>query len=211
MNANALRGLYSLSVEATEAIAEVRAQIAGLIGAVDEAGKPCASEVVFTRNTSESLNIVASSFAPTVLEPGDEVAITIMEHHSNLIPWQHACRAAGASLVYLYPTKTGKLTDAEIAAKIGPRTKIVACTQVSNVLGCRVPVESSALPCTPAVATWWSMPPSPCRTCRSTCTSWARTSSPSPPTRPWAPWAWACSGAAWSFWRPCRPSSQAVR
>ena len=100
MNANPLRGLYSLSVEATEAIA--------------------------------------------VLEPGDEVAITIMEHHSNLIPWQRACRAAGAKLVYLYPTKTGELTDAEIAEKIGPRTKIVACTQVSNVLGCRVPVEKLA-------------------------------------------------------------------
>ena len=144
MNANPLRGLYSLSVEATEAIAKVRAQIAGLIGAVDEAGKPRANEVVFTRNTSESLNIVASSFAPTVLEQGDEVAITIMEHHSNLIPWQQACRAAGAKLVYLYPTKTGELADAEIAEKIGPRTKIVACTQVSNVLGCRVPVEKLA-------------------------------------------------------------------
>ena len=141
MNANPLRGLYSLSVEATEAIARVRAQIAALIGAVDSAGTPCARDVIFTRNTSESLNIVAKAFAPGVLEPGDEVAITIMEHHSNLIPWQQACRAAGAKLVCLYPTKTGELTEAEIAAKIGPRTKIVAATEVSNVLGCRVPVE----------------------------------------------------------------------
>ncbi|OUO21798.1 SufS family cysteine desulfurase [Collinsella sp. An307] len=144
MNANPLRGLYSLSVEATEAIAKVRAQIATLIGAVDERGRAQASEIVFTRNTSESLNLVAKAFAPTVLEPGDEVAITIMEHHSNLIPWQQACRAAGATLVYLYPTKTGELTDEEIAAKIGPKTKIVAATQVSNVLGCRVPVEKLA-------------------------------------------------------------------
>ncbi len=141
MNANPLRGLYSLSVEATEAIAQVRAQVAGLLGAVDETGAPRSREVVFCRNASEALNIVARSFAPTVLEPGDEVAITIMEHHSNLIPWQQACRAAGATLVYLYPTKTGELTDEEIAAKIGPRTKIVAATLVSNVLGCRVPVE----------------------------------------------------------------------
>ncbi|OUP10044.1 SufS family cysteine desulfurase [Collinsella sp. An2] len=141
MNANPLRGLYSLSVEATEAIAAVRSQIAQLIGAVDEQGKPRANEIVFTRNTSESLNLVAKAFAPTVLEPGDEVAITIMEHHSNLIPWQQACRAAGAKLVYLRPTKTGELTDDEIAAKIGPKTKIVAATQVSNVLGCRVPIE----------------------------------------------------------------------
>ncbi len=144
MNANPLRGLYGLSVEATEAIAKVRAQIARLIGAVDEAGRPRTAEIVFTRNTSESLNLVARAFAPVVLRPGDEVAITIMEHHSNLIPWQQACRAAGAKLVYLYPTKTGELTDAEIAAKIGPRTRIVAATMVSNVLGCRVPVEKLA-------------------------------------------------------------------
>ena len=96
---------------------------------------------MFTRNTSESLNLVAKSFASTVLSPGDEVAITIMEHHSNLIPWQQACRAAGATLVYLYPTKTGALSDEEIAAKIGPKTKIVAATEVSNVLGCRNPIE----------------------------------------------------------------------
>ncbi len=141
MNANPLRGLYSLSVEATEAIAQVRAQIASLIGAIDEQGHPRSREVVFTRNASEALNIVAKSFAPHVLKPGDEVAITIMEHHSNLIPWQQACRAAGAKLVYLYPTKTGELTDEEIAAKIGPRTKIVACTHISNVLGCITPVK----------------------------------------------------------------------
>ena len=144
MNANPLRGLYELSVEATEAIARVRDRIAALIGAVDEGGRPRAHEIVFTRNTSESLNLVAKAFAPTVLRPGDEVAITIMEHHSNLIPWQQACRAAGATLVYLYPTKTGELTDEEIAAKIGPRTRIVAATQVSNVFGCRVPIEKLA-------------------------------------------------------------------
>ena len=92
MNANPLRGLYSLSVEATDAIAKVRQQIADLIGASQ------ANEVVFTRNTSESLNLVAKSFAPTVLEPGDEVVITIMEHHSNLIPWQQVCRETGAKL-----------------------------------------------------------------------------------------------------------------
>ena len=86
MNANPLRGLYELSVEATEAIARVRDRVAALIGAVDEGGRPRAHEIVFTRNTSESLNLVAKAFAPTVLRPGDEVAITIMEHHSNLNP-----------------------------------------------------------------------------------------------------------------------------
>lgn len=138
MNANPLRGLYSLSVEATAAIAAVRAQVAELIGAPD------ARDVVFTRNTSESLNLVAKSFSPAVLKPGDEVAITVMEHHSNLIPWQQACRAAGARLVYLYPRQDGTLTDEEIAAKVGPRTKIVACAHVSNVMGCELPVRRLA-------------------------------------------------------------------
>lgn len=138
MNANPLRGLYSLSVEATEAIANVRAQIASLIGASSP------NEVVFTRNTSESLNLVAKSFAPHVLNEGDEVVISIMEHHSNLIPWQQACKAAGATLVYLYPTATGQITDEEIAAKIGPKTKIVAATHVSNVLGCENPIRKLA-------------------------------------------------------------------
>ena len=136
MNANPLRGLYSLSVEATDAIAKVRQQIADLIGASQ------ANEVVFTRNTSESLNLVAKSFAPTVLEPGDEVVITIMEHHSNLIPWQQVCRETGAKLVYLYPTKTGQLTTEEVLAKVGPKTKILAVGQVSNVLGVENPVKN---------------------------------------------------------------------
>ena len=144
MNANPLRGLYSLSVRATSEIAAVRKQIAELIGAVDEAGKPAADDIVFTRNTSESLNLVAKSFAPTVLGAGDEVAVTIMEHHSNLIPWQQACRAAGATLVLLYPDDQGVIRDEEIAAKIGPKTRIVAVTEVSNVLGVRNPVEKIA-------------------------------------------------------------------
>ncbi len=136
MNANPLRGLYSLSVEATNAIAKVRTQIAEIIGAPD------AREVIFTRNTSESLNLVAKSFAPSVLKPGDEVAITIMEHHSNLIPWQQVCEQTGAKLVYLYPTKTGQLTSSEVLSKIGPQTKIVAVGQVSNVLGVENPVKN---------------------------------------------------------------------
>ena len=134
MNANPLRGLYGLSVAATAEIAQVRGQVAELLGTDDP---DC---VVFTRNASESLNLVAKSFAPTVLGPGDEVAITIMEHHSNLIPWQEACRAAGATLVYLYPERDGTLTSAEIASKVGPRTRIVAAMQVSNVLGVELPI-----------------------------------------------------------------------
>ena len=108
MNANPLRGLYSLSVEATDAIAKVRQQIADLIGA----------------------------------SQANEVVITIMEHHSNLIPWQQVCRETGAKLVYLYPTKTGQLTTEEVLAKVGPKTKILAVGQVSNVLGVENPVKN---------------------------------------------------------------------
>ena len=144
MNANPLRGLYSLSVAATAEIGRVREQVARLIGAVDENGRVLAQDVVFTRNTSESLNLVAKSFSPLVLKAGDEVCVTIMEHHSDLIPWQQACRAAGATLVFLYPNEDGVITDKEIAAKIGPKTRICAAAEVSNVLGIRLPVEKIA-------------------------------------------------------------------
>ena len=132
MNANALRGLYQLSVEATEAINESRPHIARFLG-LD--GTKDARDIVFCRNTSEALNLVAHSYAPTVLGPDDEVCITIMEHHSNLVPWQQACRAAGAKLVYLYPDDQGVISEEEMRAKIGPRTKIVGAVHVSNVLG----------------------------------------------------------------------------
>ena len=139
MNANPLRGLYRLSIEATEAIARARAHVARFIGA------PEADEVVFVRNASEALNLAAKGLAGICdLKPGDEVVISIMEHHSNLIPWQQACRAAGATLVLLYPDDQGVIRDEEIAAKIGPKTRIVAVTEVSNVLGVRNPVEKIA-------------------------------------------------------------------
>ena len=132
MNANALRGLYRLSVEATEAINASRAHVARFLGLT---GRDDARDIVFCRNASEALNLVAHSYAPTVLGPGDEVCITVMEHHSNLIPWQQACRAAGAKLVYLYPDDQGIIGEEEMRAKIGPRTKIVSAIHVSNVLG----------------------------------------------------------------------------
>ena len=135
MNANPLRGLYRLSVEATSAIESARRRIAGFIGATDDAGQPQGDEIVFTRNTSESLNLVAGSLGRSVLKPGDEVVISIMEHHSNLIPWQQVCAATGAKLVYLRLDDDFRITPKEIEGKIGPRAKIVSVTQVSNVLG----------------------------------------------------------------------------
>lgn len=147
MNANPLRGLYGLSVAATSAIEEARGRIARFIGAVDQKGRPCTDEIVFTRNASESLNLVAHTLPQVVdLGPGDEVVISIMEHHSNLIPWQQLCRATGATLVYLRPEKGGDyaISDEEIEAKIGPKTRIVSIGQVSNVLGVENPVRAIA-------------------------------------------------------------------
>ena len=129
MNSNPLRGLYRLSVDATEAIEQARAKVARFIGAGDP------HEVVFTRNASESLNILARQLGAMLLKPGDEVCISIMEHHSNLIPWQQACHAAGAKLVYLRPNEDCVIAPEELQAKIGPATKIVSVAHVSNVLG----------------------------------------------------------------------------
>ena len=140
LNSNPLRGLYRLSVEATEAIDEVRGKAARFIGASDP------DEIVFTRNASESLNLMARSYGDAFLEPGDEVCISIMEHHSNLIPWQQVCAAHGANLVYLRCDKDGDyaISDEEIARKIGPKTKIVSVVHVSNVLGVENPVRKIA-------------------------------------------------------------------
>lgn len=135
MNSNPLRGLYRLSVAATQAIDDARRDVARFIGVEDS------DEIVFTRNASESLNLLALSYAPSILEPGDEVVISIMEHHSNLIPWQQACARTGATLVFLRPDSEGVITEEEMDAKIGPKTKIVSCTHVSNVLGVRNPIE----------------------------------------------------------------------
>ncbi|WP_293815810.1 aminotransferase class V-fold PLP-dependent enzyme [uncultured Parolsenella sp.] len=138
MNANPLRGLYKLSVDATAAIEQARAKVAAFVGADDPA------EVIFTRNASESLNLIAKTLGPTVLHEGDEVCISIMEHHSNLIPWQQVCRTSGARLVFLRPDDQGVIGPEEIAAKIGPKTKIVSVTHVSNVLGVENPIRAIA-------------------------------------------------------------------
>lgn len=138
LNANALRGLYDLSARATEAIQAARAKVARHIGAKD------AREVVVCRNTSEALNIAARSFAGAILHEGDEVCVTAMEHHSNLVPWQRICRETGAKLVFLQPDENAVVTPEEMDAKIGPATKIVAAAHVSNVLGVENPVAEMA-------------------------------------------------------------------
>ncbi|MDD5806859.1 MAG: SufS family cysteine desulfurase [Eggerthellales bacterium] len=138
VNANPLRGLYDLSIRATEAVDAARAHVARFVGAQDP------REVVFCRNATEALNIAARCFAPVVLNPGDEICVTVMEHHSNLVPWQQACRQAGARLVVLHPDISGVISDQASREAVGPRTKILAMAHVSNVLGTIAPVRALA-------------------------------------------------------------------
>ena len=135
-NANPLRGLYSLSERATLAYENARQTVAKFINAQK------AEEIIFTRNASESLNLVAYSWGLNHLQQGDEICITIMEHHSNIVPWQMVCQKTGARLVFLECDKeTGIISDEEISAKITERTKIVSVVHVSNVLGVTNPVK----------------------------------------------------------------------
>ncbi len=138
-NANPLRGLYDLSVRATDAYENARHTVAQFIGAKEDC------EIIFTRNATESLNLVAYSYGMSFIGAGDEIAVSIMEHHSNILPWQMVCKAKGAKLVYMECSKeTGELTLDEVRAKISPKTKLVAITQVSNVLGITNPVKEIA-------------------------------------------------------------------
>ena len=137
-NANPMRGLYPLSVAATAAVEQARAAAARFIGA------PSPDTVVFTRNTTESLNLVAYSYGLSHVCAGDEILVSILEHHSDLLPWQMVCRRTGAKLRFMECTADGSLDLAQIERQIGPRTRIVAVAQVSNVLGREQPVHKIA-------------------------------------------------------------------
>ena len=134
-NANPHRGLYTLAVESTDRYEHARSVVREFIGAEKD------DEIIFTRNTSESLNLLAYSYGLHFLKEGDEILLPISEHHSNLVPWQMVAENTGAKLVYLYTNPAGRLTDEEIAAKLSPKTKLVALAQVSNVLGTVFPVK----------------------------------------------------------------------
>ena len=128
-NANPHRGAYELSVKATDIYETARVRTQKFIGAA----RP--EEIVFTKNATEALNLVAYSYGRANIREGDEIVITVSEHHSNIVPWQFVAKARGAVLKYIYLEKDGNLSAADIAAQITERTKIVAVTHVSNVLG----------------------------------------------------------------------------
>lgn len=137
-NANPLRGLYSLSVEATEVYENAREAVRKFIGAEKS------NEIIFTRNTTESLNLVACSYGLSNVKKGDEIVVSIMEHHSDLLPWQMVAKTCGAELKFIECAKDGSIDLEKVKELITSRTKIVAMTQVSNVLGREYPVKEIA-------------------------------------------------------------------
>lgn len=128
-NANPHRGAYTLSMEATEIYENTRTKIAKFINAKHR------EEIIFSKNATESLNLIAYSYGMDNLKKDDEVVISIMEHHSNLVPWQKVTKATRGKLNYMYVNEEFEISDEEIENKITDRTKIVGITHVSNVLG----------------------------------------------------------------------------
>ncbi len=140
-NANPLRGLYELSVKATEAYENSREAVRAFIGAKST------KEIIFTRNASESLNLVAYSYGRSTVSEGDEILVTISEHHSNLLPWQLLAKEKGAKLSFLECDETGLYTAEALEKALTPRTKIFAIAQISNVFGRLNPIKQFAEIC----------------------------------------------------------------
>lgn len=134
-NANPHRGVYELAARATKAHEDSRTKVAEFLNASPD-------EIIFTQNTTESLNLIAYSYGMEFLKEGDEIVLSVAEHHSNLVPWQRVAKVTGAKLVYLYPDSNGHLTEEELDKKITSKTRLVAVAHVSNVLGIEVPVDS---------------------------------------------------------------------
>ena len=134
-NANPLRGLYSLGIEATDRYEEARECVAKFIHAAS------AKEIIFTRNATESLNLIAYSYGLSHLREGDEIVVSILEHHSNQLPWRMVAEKTGAVVKYLECDRQGHILDADLQAAFSEKTKLVAVTQVSNVLGIRTPID----------------------------------------------------------------------
>ena len=134
-NANPHRGAYELSIKATDIYENARIKTQKFINS------KYSHEIIFTKNATESLNLVAYSYGLSHVESGDEVLIAISEHHSNLVPWQYVCQMKGATLKYIYLEDDHNLSKRDIEEKITSKTKVVAVAQVSNVLGLINPVK----------------------------------------------------------------------
>ena len=137
-NSNVHRGVHTLGTRATDAYEGAREKIRKFINAKST------QEIVYTRGTTTALNLVASSYGKANIGEGDEIIITYMEHHSNLIPWQQVAKQTGATLKYFPLQEDGTLTIEDVRSTITPNTKIVALTMVSNVLGTMNPIKEIA-------------------------------------------------------------------
>lgn len=134
-NSNIHRGNYDLSREATEKYEEVRAQVAKFIGA------SCAEEIIFVRGSTEGINLIANTFGQANIGHGDEVIVTLLEHHSNILPWKELCQAKGATLKVVPINKAGEIILSDYENLLSPKTKLVALTQVSNAIGSVLPID----------------------------------------------------------------------
>jgi cysteine desulfurase/selenocysteine lyase len=137
-SANVHRGVHLLSQRATLAFEAAREKVRGFLNARE------AAEVVFVRGTTEGINLVAETLGRTRLRAGDEILLTGLEHHSNIVPWQMACERTGAKIVVARVTDSGDVTLDAIAEKLSPRTRIVAVAHVSNTLGTVLPIKDIA-------------------------------------------------------------------
>lgn len=135
INSNVHRGVHTLGTWATDAYEEAREKVKDFIHAKS------IEEIIFTRGTTSSINLAATSFGRTFIKENDEIVITYMEHHSNLIPWQQAAKVAGATLKYIPLQEDGTIQIEDVKSVISNRTKLVAMTQVSNVLGTVNPIK----------------------------------------------------------------------
>ncbi len=137
-NANPLRGLYELSVKATEVYENARKSVKEFIGANNT------KEIIFTRNATESLNLIAFSWGSAYIDQGDEILVGISEHHSNLLPWQILAKQKGAVLKFLECDKSGKYTAKDLEKALTSRTKLFAIAQISNIFGRLNPIKEFA-------------------------------------------------------------------
>ncbi|MGB8327166.1 MAG: cysteine desulfurase [Steroidobacteraceae bacterium] len=135
MHANVHRGVYQLSQVATAAFEGARDRVRRFINARS------AKEIVFVRGTTEAINLVAQSYVRPRFGPGDEILITMLEHHANIVPWQMACQQTGATLKFAPIDRRGELIFEQFEQLLGPRTRLVAATHVSNALGSILPVQ----------------------------------------------------------------------
>ena len=204
-NSNVHRGVHRLSQEATEAFEAARVTVQRFLGAA------ASREIVFTRGTTESVNLVANAWGRSNVKAGDEILVTEMEHHSNIVPWQMLCEAVGATLKVLPMDDRGALRMDRLDTLLTERTRLVAVVHVSNALGTVNPVETlieraHAVGAVVLVdGAQVDSAPAGGRPSRST-----PTSTPSPATRSTAPWASACSTARPRCSRPCPPGRAAA-